>query len=265
VSMSGNGKGCVGLPKWPVAYGTQNNTTLYISVWFKSANPYTSDGSGGGGDGTNKFLRLTDTSYNSTIQGDNFFARTSAGYPTVDTFTRDGFFGITGFGGTWTRMELWADLTNGIINPWWQQAFLQWTFSGFGGVFEFCHPTDVLYAPNAPVNSYWDPSAQGMTFDAVCAGQFPYDDGHSFSSGNSVDVAQVYVDPDIQRFEISDASAWNIGPTATANREIQGRWSRDSSTQCTVYQSQGQFGSLSGKYLWHITGRTTAEQVGFWN
>lgn len=136
-------------------------------------------------------------------------------------------------------------------------------YSGIGSAphdFEACHAADVLYASNSPTNVWWDSVTGGFTFANIIANHMGFDDGHGLSSGTDYDIAQVYYDPNFERFELSDA-VWDVGPSSTVNREVQGLWTRDSSTQCTVTVSQGQFASLSGKYLYYVNGRNTAQQV----
>jgi hypothetical protein len=263
------GKGCLGTALWPAAYGTRNNQTLYISYIGKSRLPYTNDGSGGAGEASNKTFRIINSSYSQTA-GSDAIGRLGNGFNgQIDRASLSSSFvtNITGpgFADQWVRYECHADVTNGIVEIWANQQFVIQRYSGYGGEWECCHSSDVLYANQALTDTFFNPSKYGVTFDLIDFGLFGFDDGHNLSDGDDYDLAQIYQDPNIERFEISDAATWDVGPTSTMNRELCGRWSRDSSTQCTVYISQGQFASLSGKYLWYVNGRNTAEKVALFN
>jgi len=86
--------------------------------------------------------------------------------------------------------------------------------------------------------------------------------------GQEHDIANVYVDTEWQRFEISDSPTWDIGPnqygsnTTGIAREVQGRWRRVSDTMVELHLNHGQFASLAGKYLWYVDSFTTATLIG---
>jgi hypothetical protein len=280
--MPSSGKTAVGQPPWPGAYGTQNNQTLYVSFWGRCSAPLQGTG---GGDSSCKIFRISQQGDLSVRSG--YLTADSGGcgyWSTLTPYPGDqGNFETlrSGNANNWYRHETWWDNTTGgfvssagqLRNDWSGvmgsgNPFIPFELSSIGNPphdFEACHPADVMYASNAPANVFWD-TATGSppTMGNIVCNLMGYDDGHALSSGTIYDIAQVYYDPDFQRFEVSDASTWDVSPTSVMNREIQGQWSRNSSTQCTVYQSQGQFASLSGKYLWYVNGRNSAEQVGHW-
>jgi hypothetical protein len=269
------GKATVARAPWPGAYGTQNNQTLYASIWGRCSAPLQG---AGGGDGSCKIFRITAGSDNTTRSGNNTVDSDESGwYANKNPNTAQIGFATfrNGNANAWYRHEIWLDNTSGgglstagnLINYWSGilgsgQPFITVENSGIGNAphdFEVCHPADVLYASNSPTNMFWDTSS--VAFSNIILNYMGFDDGHGLSNGTNYDIAQVYVDPNFERFELSDSSTWDGSPTSTMNREVQGLWTNDSTTQCTVTVSQGQFSTLTGKYLWYVNGRNTATQV----
>lgn len=299
VAMTFNGKGSIGNAIWPAAYGTRNNKTLYCSFWGRSKNNFQV---AGGGALANKIFRISDATNdlgqgqsNTMTSGQAAYYSPVGGHNTANNplGTSENFRGINNGvgsgGGLWYRHEVWLDLTAGSLgggNPLSQSGQLINHWSGVMGngqpfwtlfaslvstqhTFEACHSVDaVMGSVIAPSNVYWDTSLQ--PFSDITLAHIGYDDGGGTqgdgsaggSSGNEYDIAQVYMDPDFERFEISDSAVWNNSLGSTMNREIQGKWSRDSSTQCTVTISAGQWSSLVGKYLWYVNARNGAELIG---
>lgn len=278
-----NGKAWLGGPRWPAAWGTRNNSTLYLTFWARSVNPFTlGTTSLGAGTFTNKQCRFTTaaepgtndpligidcfsgvggyTSHSNNSQGDNGPYRGSAD------------LGGTGSAGAWLRHEYWREALPGptqyssggqLVEGWVGrmgagQRYVIRSHSDRGGQFEACHPADVMYQPaNVPLDSWWDSqNFPGATAYAYVNDElFGFDDSGTGggSLGNSYYISEVYTDPDLWRFELSDSLTWDQGPTSVVNREIQGHWSRDSDTQCTVQVKRGQFSaSQTGLALWLV-------------
>jgi hypothetical protein len=287
VNMNTNGKGNVGAPVWPGAYGTQTNQTMFLSFWGKSANPFQGTG---GGDGSTKILRVSqvgDVQYrggaNIAASGtQNYYNSAASGggdiQPSFATIRN-------GNAGNWMRHDCWWDTTSGgslssagqLINMWNGVMgsgipFTYFSYSGNSGNFEACHVTDILYTSNQQTNTTWTPAtalecpnpSTPCTFTNIVPNLLGYDDGHGLSAGNNYDMCGIYLDADFQRPEIADSATWDVSPTSTMNREIQGVWQRNSSTQIQSTILQGQFAALAGKYLYWVNGRGTAEQIGHW-
>lgn len=280
LNMGANGKSSVSRPPWPGAYGTQNNQTLYASFWGRCSAPLQG---AGGGDSSCKIFRVTSGGDDSVRSGVDTQDSGVAGYtsslnpfpgtqPNFETFR-------SGNANLWYRHETWWDNTSGgglstagnLRNDWsgvmgGGNRFMKFAYSGIGTTthdFEACHPADVMYASNAPTNVWWDSVTGGNTFANIILNHMGYDDGHGLSAGTNYDIAQVYYDPNFERLELADSATWPTldFPTTGVNREVQGKWTRDSSTQCTFTISQGQFASLSGLYVYYVNGRNTAEKV----
>lgn len=255
----------VGRAVWPSAWGSQTNTRLYVSWWYKSTLGLTYDAPGGDGPSTKPF-RINDAGGNGG--GTNFLGSGGDSAFCMETMdsggaNRSGFFhGNAGYAGadTWQRIEMFFDRTNQTADLWLDGIYCKITNSGAGGDFEFRSNALKLYTANTSNNNRWNPT--GMTGSGLNVGLVGHDDGHGSSAGNANDIEEIYVDTEFERFEISDSSTWDTGLNATATREICGRWVRNSGTSCTVYPNQGGFSSLSGKYLWYVTGPTTAVLVG---
>jgi len=259
------GKSWIGSPYWPGAWGTRNNLTLFASFWAKSTNAFQGTG---GGDISTKLMR-TQSTPGGNQAGTNFAASGSIGWCSNLNPGGSGDFRQlrNGNGGVWMRHDFWLDQTTGDINSTAGQLINIWSgvmgsgtpfhvssYSGFGGDFNISHPADALYSPaNLPTNSWWDPADNGMAFSNIDVNVLGYDDGHGLSAGNNYDIAELYIDPDIWRFEVSDSLTWDAGPTSTMDRENCGHWSRDSDTQCTVQLNFGQFpSSQTGLALWLV-------------
>lgn len=259
-AMVSSGKGWLGFPSWPAEYGAKTNQSQYFTYWARSKLGF--NGGAGSGDSSTKQFRIAQQGDQLIGGQHNYIAAGSQGFDLGVAQDSSSFAGIGTLVNQWHRHELYLNLTTKEVRWWLNGAFMAFTYSGYGGSYEVCQPANTLYVANAP-NTAWDPAKYAIAFNDCAVALFGWDDGHGLSAGNDYDIAQVYVDPDYQRFEITDSATWDSGLTATANRELQGRWSRNSPTQCTVYQYQGQFsGSISGKVLWYVSSLTTAEKVG---
>lgn len=278
LNMGANGKTSVSRPFWPAAYGTQNNQTLYASFWARCSAPFQG---AGGGDSSCKIFRVTSGGDDSVRSGVDTQDSGVAGYTSslnpfpaqqsnFETFR-------SGNANAWYRHETWWDNTSGgglsiagnLRNDWsgvmgGGNPFKLLFYSGIGSAphdFEACHSADVMYASNAPTNVWWDSVTGGNTFANIILNHMGYDDGHGLSAGTNYDIAQVYYDPNFERPELYDQVAWDVSPTSTMNREVQGLWTRNSSTQIAVTLSQGQFTTLPGKRLGYVNGRNMAEEI----
>jgi hypothetical protein len=249
----------LGEPLWPAAFGgTFSNKKLYLSYWIRSNLTISNSFSQG------KFTRYNSAPHN--IDNSD---------PGVFTFPLDGkqSAGQTQFdavpvqsGGTWQRHEVYleSNASTPRFDSWFRYRCIVGSMSSLGGNFEFRTPSDALYTSNSS-NPGWL-----TNWNAIIPGVIGFDGQDSTFTNQQLDIANVYVDTNFERFEISTAAnltAWTAGlapfnSTDGTPREVQGRWRRDSSTQSTVYINQGQFTNLSGKYLWYVNGFKTAELVG---
>jgi hypothetical protein len=280
-----NGKSYLGNPFWPIAWGTRNNSSMYLSFWGMSVNPFTlGTTSLGAGTFTNKMLRYTTAavgSANDPLIGIDCFA--GGGSYTSNSNNSQGDNGPYRDGSAmrWLRHEFWLEAQSGaskystlgnITEAWTGsmgagQRYVIRNHSSRGGAFEACHPADAIYSPaNLPTDSWWDtqnfPAA--LPYSYVNTPLFGFDDSGTGggSLGNSYYISEVYADPDLGRFELSDSPVWDAGPTSTMNRELCGQATRDSNTQYTVTLNFGQFpAGRRGLYLWFVTGRTTATLI----
>lgn len=244
-------------PLWPHG-GAQNNQRLYLSWWLRMKNAYA-----GGGAFQGKYMRFQDT--NGAGVGSHQFNPDSIN---ANTTMWDATPGSAGQSNVWMRLEFFADLTNNVLDCYSRYRYYRGSNSSLGGNFEFRSGTaynavsnrgGYLYTNN-PSNVPFSNSWINLWF-----GHIGYDgQSGAVHAGQEHDVANAYVDTEWERFEISDSATWSLAPGTTTGtpREIQGRWSRDSNTQCTVYINQGQFASLSGKYLWYVDDFKTATLIG---
>lgn len=255
----------VGRAIWPSTWGSQTNTRMYVSWWARCALGWEWDAPGGDTPSSKPF-RVNDSA--GAGGGTNFVGAGGGQTMCLEAFatpggTRNGF--ITGGGffpgdSSWCRVELMFDRSAQTGDMWINGAYCKFEHSAAGGWFEFRPSALKLYTPNTSNDNRWVPVS--FTSPGINVGLVGYDDGHGSSAGQITDIQEIYVDSDLQRFEISDSPVWNTGLSATATREVCGRWTRNSDTQCTVYPNQGGWTSLSGKYLWYVTSVTTAELVG---
>lgn len=259
LNMNSNGKGYVGNPTWPVAFGTQANKSLYCSVWMMSVNAY---GSAGGGGPITKVIRM-DTQPNTGLGGNNYSATgpcplgsaAGIGWQSNRT-TSDGSFQNTrtGNAGVWRRFQYWIEAQNGgsqwssggnVINAWLgnqgsgNNKFYLCTNSAYGtGSFEICHAADKMYATLAPTNSFFDASS---LFTNLTLSVIGFDDGGGNSTGNTLYIGEVALQLGLSRVETHD-SPWDQSPTSSMNSEycfVQ--WL--SSSQISVTPNWGQFGT----------------------
>lgn len=250
-------KTVLGDPLWPSAWngGTQNNRRLYVSWWFRMKFAYQ-----GGDPFRGKYLRYnaTDGSGIGAHQINPDTLQHSAGtmYDIGPTAADD----------RWFRNEVYIDLDADAVDAYSHYRYVrQREMTGTSkGPHEFRRDDNFLYTlnpgGNVPFTEEWSNLTVGsLGFD----GQ-----GGDAHVGQEHDVANVYVDTEWQRFEISDSAQWDIGPNPYGTdapgiaRELQGRWRRISDTTAELHVNQGQFASLSGKYLWYVDGLTTATRIG---
>lgn len=257
-------------PIWPSAWngGTQNNQRIYASWWFRMKNAYA-----GGDQYRGKYMRYnaTDGSGVGSHQM-NPDSLQQAPQTMFDT-------GPPSLGSTWYRVEFYGDLASDAADGYIRYRYVrQIQSTGTSkGPHEFRSETPYnsstatggyLYTSNTALGGSGNvPFTAGWS--NITLGAVGYDgQAENNHAGQEHDVANLYVDANWERFEISDNATWSLAPnsfgsTSTGTpREIQGRWSRDSSTQCTVYINQGQFASLSGKYLWYVDDLKTATLIG---
>jgi hypothetical protein len=170
--------------------------------------------------------------------------------------------------GRWIRHEVFGDRVNLLWDSWTRYRCNVGSASGLGGQFEFRPPGSTLYVVNN--NS---PGWTVSTWTRIVIGALGFD-GQSgdVHAGQEIDIANIYVDSNQERIEISTAttlSEWQAGLAANVDsdgtpRELQGRWNLDSSTQLTFRLNHGQFASLDGLRAWYVTGSKTAELIGRW-
>lgn len=248
-------------PIWPSAWGTENYQTAYVSFWARVNDAAHLLNNG-------KWGRITEAFQTNFISTDGYFSQ-------------DG--NVDGCGprmqsATWTRLEYYIDLTLNVWDYYSRYRYMRQRDNGLTtpgpremrGTTAYNASTNrggYLYtAGGNPQNNI--PFSGNFTKARIAGVGWDGQNGDIWS-GHSQDIANFYVDPHWERFEISDSSTWSLAPMALGGsetdgtpREIQGRWSRDSGTQCTVYINQGQFASLSGKYLWYVDDFKTATLIG---
>jgi hypothetical protein len=252
-----NMKTVLGDPIWPSGWnaGTQNNRRLYVSWWFRMKFAYQ-----GGDPFRGKYLRYNAT--DGTGIGAHQFSPDTLQHATGTMYD----IGPTAESESWFRNELYIDLDADAVDGYSHYRYVrQREMSGTTkGPHEFRRDDNFLYTLNPTGNV---PFTEAWT--NVTIGSLGFDgQGDNAHVGQEHDVANVYVDTEWQRFEISDSEQWDIGPNpygtdaAGVARELQGRWRRVSDTTAEIHLNQGQFASLSGKYLWYVDGLTTATRVG---
>jgi hypothetical protein len=252
-----NMKTVLGAPRWPSTWngGVQNNRRLYVSWWFRMKFAYTS-----GEPFRGKHLRYNATD-GSAIGSCQFNPDTlqHPGGTMYDTAPAS-------LASTWYRNELYVDLDADAVDAYSQYRYVrQFNQSGTTkGPHEFRRDDNFLYTLSSTGNV---PFIEPWT--NVTVGSLGYDgQSGAVHGGQEHDVANVYVDTEWQRFEVSDSPAWDLSPNPFsmsvpgAPREVQGRWRRVSDTVAEVFVNQGQFASLSGKYLWYVDGLKTAVRIG---
>lgn len=252
-----NMKTVLGAPRWPSTWngGTQDNRRLYVSWWFRMKFAYTS-----GEPFRGKYLRYNATD-GSGIGSCQFNPDTlqHPGGTMYDT-------GPVSLASTWYRNELYVDLDADAVDAYSQYRYVR-QISQTGttkGPHEFRRDDNFLYTLNPTGNV---PFIEAWT--NVTVGSLGYDgQSGAVHAGQEHDVANVYIDTEWQRFEVSDSATWDIGPNPAsmsvpgAPRELQGRWRRVSNTVAEFHLNQGQFSSLRGKYLWYVDTMKTAVRIG---
>ena len=226
--------------------GSQNK--FYLSFYRKLKNPAMQTG---GGDGSTKLLR-----------GSSYPTGSAAGTTIVtsDSYEADhanntdpkGWVYIGGET-TWVRFEIYQDDDRKWFDVYKNGAYHQGSNSSVPGNLEqrpaadwrFTLPGKSGYEFDVPPNE-WN-RAEGL-FPIL----FGYDDGHSASSGQEVDVSEIYYDNTCQRIEVSDQPTWNDSPSSVASREVQGRLTGWSNTSISLALNQGAFSTLEGKYLYVV-------------
>jgi hypothetical protein len=229
--------------------------SFYLSFYRRVKNPY---GSPGGGDGSTKIARPD--SPNNALIGTMYVAHLGIGQ-------RNSTFGDVvswidaGTETTWVRWEIYVDVNRGWFDVWKNGHYHWGGRSAANGHVEF-RP--------APDWRFRVPGLNGYTFDAPALGSNPiwpsllgYDDGHGLSSGQEIDVSEIYYDTLQARVEISDQARWDDSPTASAHREVQGRLVSWSDNQIVLILNQGGFDSLAGKYLYVIDAKGNVNANGF--
>jgi chitodextrinase len=252
-------------PVWPSAWGAHDTQTVYVSywVWSKFAWPHH------GGDFQGKMGRVGDGNNG----GANFLY--NGGCNTLNG--NQEACGPLQQSGAWFRREYWIDLTNNVWDVYAGYRYQRQieTFGTTPGPREW-RSTAAYNASSSPGGYLYTNGANNAPFTMSSAMALVATlgfDGQGSSTGVSHaggehDIANCYIDPYWPRFEVSDSPTWDLAPSAFGSsalgtpREVQGRWSRDSSAQCTVYINQGQFSSLSGKYLWYTDEFKTATLIG---
>ncbi len=252
-----NMKTVLGAPRWPSAWngGLQNNRRLYVSWWFRMKFAYTS-----GEPFRGKYLR-----YNATDG-----AGIGSCQFNPDTLQHPGgtMFDIapTSLASIWYRNELYVDLDADAVDAYSQYRYVR-QFNATGttkGPHEFRRDDNFLYTLNPSGNiPFTEPWIN------VTVGSLGYDgQSGAVHVGQEHDIANVYVDTEWQRFEVSASATWDIGPNPfsqsvpAAAREVQGRWRRVSDTVAEVYLNQGRFNALAGTTLWYVDGMKTAIRIG---
>lgn len=245
-------------PVWPSGWGTQNNQRIYLSYWIKNKFAYRS----WGGDYIGKFVRFNDT--NGLGVGTTQYTPDSISHATSTMFDA----GPYPVDDTWQRNELYVDLDADAADGYHRYRYKRQVESTgtSHGPHEIRRDDNFLYTENL---TNGNTPLEHTDWINVIISKAGFDgQGGAVHAGQEIDIANFYVDTEWERFEISDSSTWDIGPCAYGApstgtpREVQGRWSRDSDTVCTVYINQGQFASLSGKYLWYVSGLKTATLIG---
>jgi fibronectin type III domain protein len=262
----------VGPPVWPNTWngGVQNNPRLYATWWAHDKQAYNSPG----GPYQHKLSRYNSTSLQGVgsceFNGDSFQysygSQTSR--PTKNSQPASADYWVKASNNQYVRYEMYLDMVNGIAEGYCHYRYQRGGISGAiasgfsNGEFEYRSPASALYDAN-PSNVPFTPGWSNVT----CTIGY---DGNSTAthSGQEIEIGEIYVDTEWERFEISNSPTWNVAPAPLGNlipgtpREIQGRWSRDSASVATMYLNQGQFSSLSGKYLWYVDGFKTATLIG---
>lgn len=226
--------------------GSQNK--FYLSFYRKLKNPAMQTG---GGDGSTKLLR-----------GSSYPTGSAAGTTIVtsDSYEADhanntdpkGWVYIGGET-TWVRFEIYQDDDRKWFDVYKNGAYHQGSNSSVPGNLEqrpaadwrFTLPGKSGYEFDVPPNE-WN-RAEGI-FPIL----FGYDDGHSASSGQEIDVSEIYYDNTCQRVEVSDQPTWDDSPSSVATREVQGRLMGWSDTSISLALNQGAFSTLEGKYLYVV-------------
>lgn len=254
----------IGPPRWPSTWndGTQNNARLYVRWQAHDRFAYTSQG----GAYQHKLCR-----YNSTSgEGIGFCQHSPDSFQYIGAkFSQPAAadYWVKASNGQHACYEMFLDRVNGYAEGYCHYRYQRGGASSFAasgfpnGEYEFRPISAALYDAN-PSNVPFLPGWANIT------GALGYDGNTNTHTGQEIEVGEIYIDTEWERFEISGSPTWDVSPAPSSNltagtpREIQGRWSRDSASQCTVYINQGAFTSLSGKYLWYVDGFKTATLIG---
>ena len=226
--------------------GSQNK--FYLSFYRKLKNPAMQPG---GGDGSTKLLRGSSQPTGS-LAGTTIVTSDSYEADHVNNTDPKGWVYIGGET-TWVRFEIYQDDDRKWFDVYKNGAYHQGSNSSVPGNLEqrpaadwrFTLPGKSGYEFDVPPNE-WN-RAEGL-FPIL----FGYDDGHSASSGQEVDVSEIYYDNTCQRVEVSDQPTWDDSPSSVATREVQGRLTGWSDTSISLALNQGAFSTLEGKYLYVV-------------
>ncbi|MEZ4219442.1 MAG: hypothetical protein R3B13_00845 [Polyangiaceae bacterium] len=252
-------------PKWPSAWGVQDNAQMYLSWWqrMNGATPgYPQDSSGNGGE--DKPLRFGDTGE----AGLGEFDITVAGL-TANTV---GFGNIKSWGSwpdpgaAWHRVEFFVDRVAGIADLWVDGKLRigsSWTVHpSDGGEMEFRPKGSYLYVtPDDTDGTELDTA----TWKNVTVHFLGFDDGgvtQMFAPGRNVELSEIYLDVTRARVELSTADSWQHSPTAQRMSEVQGRILGWSPSSIQFELNQGGFDSLVGLWIWVVTDDGGAIRIG---
>ena len=235
----------LGKPWYPNGSGLPPPTqkSFYLSFYRKLKNPANSLG---GGDGSVKIMRVT----GANDEGLGTDDLTHVAYACANSTGAVSSWIDAGPETGWVRWELYLDANKKWFDVWKNGHYHLGSYSGAGGTVELRPATDWRFrAPG--LNGYqwdapWLPPSVG-----IWPFLFGYDDSHDLSSGQEIDVSEIYYDNTLARVEISDKATWDDSPASTAQREVQipTAWSNGS---ITVTANLGAFACGQQAYLYVV-------------
>jgi hypothetical protein len=211
---------------------------FYLSYWRKTSIPY---GSTGGGDGSTKLLRIASSA---TGVGGGADVVTNDAYGTNDVAAWVGIGTET----SWVRWEFYVDL-----NKHWFDVYKNGHYhQGQSDEENIEIRPSVDWRYNTPASGFEFDDATLPSNEAIVPMLFGYDDGHTVSQGQDIDMGEIYYDSTMARVEISTSATWNDSPASTMYREVQGRLTSWSPTEIQFVLNQGSFEYSSTAYVYVI-------------
>jgi hypothetical protein len=234
---------------------------FYLSFYRKVKNPTQSQG---GGDGSCKILRATSV-HSPDVSG--FAILSHMLYGTYYTSTGEGITSWVDAGNEtdWVRWEIYLDANRKWFDVYKNGHYHQGSWSSVPGNLEMRPAADWRFTiPGKSGYEFNVPPADFPAGDGLDAALFGYDDGHSLSGGQEIDMGEIYFDNTPARVEISSQSTWNDSPgNVSLHREVQGRLLSWSTNTIFMAVNQGTFAGGNNAYLYVIDSDGNVNQNGY--